>query len=292
MIGISAHGNGIQVISNVMDIYPTGVELVGSFGTIENNTVTSSMGAYISVSGSNNSISGNIVSNYIELKGSFNLVKGNSVGRINLETADSNTISKNYCSLLDLRGCSYNNVFGNITEGSGLWGILMGEGHDNIFHGNNITNLEYGSGRYGVALGGNRYVLSENNTFYHNNFINNSRGVGWNWDLNGTKNSWDTGKEGNYWDDERTSATHRAWNDYNVTDDNKDGINDTPYVINDDNVDRYPLMFPFDIENDTVVLPPQEHFPTLLVAAVSVAIAALVAAGILVYFRKRKIQTL
>lgn len=287
MIAVNARGDMIQVVSNVMDVHPTGIELIGSFGTIANNTVTSSMSCYISISGSNNSIIENHVSGSIELTGSFNLVKGNSVGRINLETADSNSISNNNCVFLDLRGCSYNIVSRNVIRGDGNWGIYMGVGHDNVFYANNVSDFRSGHNGFGVALGGSRHGLSENNTFYHNNFINNSRGVGWNWDLNGTKNSWDNGKEGNYWDDERTSATHRAWNDFNVTDDNKDGINDTPYVINDDNVDRYPLAFPFDIKNNTVVLPPQEPFPIALAATVSVAIAAMVAIGLLVYFRKR-----
>ena len=292
MIGISANGNGIQVVSNVIDIYADdGIVLTGSFGTIANNTAPSrppylTHNGKITSSGSNNTISGNIITNNIELTGSFNKIERNSATHIRLEDANSNTISNNSCSYLGLLGCSYNSVFRNIIEGSGAWGILMGEGHDNVFYGNNITNLEYGSGRYGIALGGN-HVIAENNTFYHNN-INNDRGVGWNWDLYGAKNFWDNGKEGNFWDDERTSATHRAWNDYNVTDYNKDGINDTPYVINDDNVDRYPLMFPFDIENNTAVLPPPEPFPTLLVFVAPVAVVAVVAAGVLVYWKKRK----
>jgi hypothetical protein len=103
-----------------------------------------------------------------------------------------------------------------------------------------------------------------------------------------SRNFWDNGKEGNFWDDYRTSATHRAWNDYNVTDDNKDGINDTPYVINSNNVDRYPLVFPFDIENNTAVMPPPEPFPTLLVFAATIAILTVVVAWLLVYFKKRK----
>ncbi|MDD3792425.1 MAG: hypothetical protein PHY74_04775, partial [Candidatus Bathyarchaeota archaeon] len=42
--------------------------------------------------------------------------------------------------------------------------------------------------------------------------------------------TWDDGKEGNY------------WSDYTGTDDNTDGIGDTPYIIDALNQDRYPLM--------------------------------------------------
>jgi hypothetical protein len=34
------------------------------------------------------------------------------------------------------------------------------------------------------------------------------------------------------------------WSDYNGTDSNGDGIVDTPYIIDDKNVDHYPLMKP------------------------------------------------
>ncbi len=45
-------------------------------------------------------------------------------------------------------------------------------------------------------------------------------------------------------------------------------------------------MFPYDIENDTVVLPPPEPFSiTLVVTAVATAVA-IVGGGLLVYFKK------
>jgi hypothetical protein len=88
-------------------------------------------------------------------------------------------------------------------------------------------------------------------------------------------NFWDNGKEGNYWED------------YNGTDANRDGIGDAPYVIDADNVDRYPLMFPYNVENDTVVLPPPELFPTALIIALAVIITV-EGIGLLIYFKKRK----
>lgn len=76
---------------------------------------------------------------------------------------------------------------------------------------------------------------ANSNYFYNNIFINNSEinaieGAGpnmWYHDLYGL---------GNYWDD------------YNGTDDNHDGIGDTPYEISDiQNLDMYPLLnIPFD----------------------------------------------
>ena len=68
---------------------------------------------------------------------------------------------------------------------------------------------------------------SENNTFYHNNFINNADKPRFLWKLN---NTWDLGGEGNY------------WSYYEGIDANGDGIGDTPYVIDEENQDNYPLM--------------------------------------------------
>ena len=50
-------------------------------------------------------------------------------------------------------------------------------------------------------------------------------------------NFWDNGISGNY------------WSDYAGTDNNADGIGDTPYVLNENNQDNYPLMAPADIES-------------------------------------------
>jgi len=55
--------------------------------------------------------------------------------------------------------------------------------------------------------------------------------------LNGnvSVNFWDNGVRGNY------------WSDYTGTDANNDDIGDTPYVIDADNKDRYPLTEPYPI---------------------------------------------
>jgi nitrous oxidase accessory protein NosD len=141
---------------------------------------------------------------------------------------------------------------------------------------NSAYNVVYANYISGFSFGVELDMLAENNTFYHNNFVDSltvhisvSEGELF------SSNFWDNGEEGNYWDD------------YNGTDGNRDGIGDTPYVIDDANVDRYPLMFPFDIEGNAVVLPPPEPFPTTLVVA-AVATVAVIGAVLAIYFKKRK----
>jgi len=71
------------------------------------------------------------------------------------------------------------------------------------------------------------------NVFYSNSFIDNDQNV----QITSTNYTevWDNGTVGNY------------WSNYNGTDSNGDGIGDTPYVIDENNQDIYPLMNPVDV---------------------------------------------
>ena len=125
---------------------------------------------------------------------------------------------------IDIDG-SNNKISGNYVEENSEAGISINFGNNNIICENTIEN-----NRYGVIIGFVCHLNAENNTFYHNNFLNNAQNV-----LIRVKNFtnfWDNGKEGNY------------WSDYKGADDNKDGIGDTPYVINEHNRDNHPLMNP------------------------------------------------
>jgi len=94
--------------------------------------------------------------------------------------------------------------------------------------------------------------LSSNNTFYHNDFIDNAYHV----DSERSTNVWDNGypSGGNY------------WSNYTGVDANSDGIGDTPYIINVNNRDRYPLMNPWT----PTWTPPEEAPPTPLEVKVGV----------------------
>jgi len=186
------------------------------------------------ISSSHNNITQNTLDTLF-LYDSYNIISGNSFNEMYLEYSNSNIIRNNTCSLMWIgrynHNCSNNIFAGNILNGGQLWGILMAAGSKNVFCGNYITNYGGSHGGYGVAIG-STHNTAENNTFYHNTFVNNNENVGYNWDLEGLGNFWDNGIEGNYWDD------------YNGTDANGDGIGDTPYIIDENNQDNFPLMAP------------------------------------------------
>ncbi|MCD6572068.1 MAG: right-handed parallel beta-helix repeat-containing protein [Thermoplasmata archaeon] len=90
---------------------------------------------------------------------------------------------------------------------------------------NSNNNLISDCNIYGNYRGIYIWQNSNNNTIYHNNFFKNDIDA-----VDENKNKWDSGMEGNYWDD------------YEGIDSNEDGIGDTPHIISEENRDNYPLM--------------------------------------------------
>jgi parallel beta-helix repeat protein len=135
----------------------------------------------------------------------------------------------NYADIaLSGAGCT---VSGNVLTDSFAGVYLSVSTSDNNVVGNEITNNDYG-----VYIGS----LARENVFYHNNFVNNTRQVM----SGGLTNTWDDGypSGGNYWSDYNGSDVYNGPYQ-NVSD--SDGIGDTPYVVDANNRDNYPLMGPF-----------------------------------------------
>ena len=222
--------------------------------TVSGNNVTGSTSWGISLlDSSGNTVSGNNVTrnNYqgIILFDAFNdIVSGNNVtGNFGdgiyfeyhcfNETVTDNNVTGNTADAIGLDLSSSNNtVSGNNVTGNGEGGIALYSSSGNTVSGNNAI----GNG-VGVSLDN-----SSSNTIYHNNFINNSQQA----TLSSSgPNAWDDGypNGGNYWSNYTGSDAYSAPNQ-NET--GSDGIGDTPYVIDANNTDRYPLMGPitsFDV---------------------------------------------
>ena len=172
-----------------------------------------------------------------------NTMSANTVG-ISLVISSSNTIIENKAENSSFGGCgltitsnSFNNTIQNNNLIGNFHGMLLSRSYNNSIISNIIANNEL----LGIEL-----AASSNNTFFHNNVINNPTPV--NVDTHSSNHSicvWDNGCEGNF------------WSDYNDTDSNGDGIGDTKYIIDQNNTDRYPLMNvywnPADVNHDLEV---------------------------------------
>jgi hypothetical protein len=98
---------------------------------------------------------------------------------------------------------------------------------------------------------------------------------------------WDNGSIGNCWSDYLEKYP-------NASEVGNTGVGDTPYVIDANNVDNYPLMVPFQQLPAPTPQPPEptqeaEPFPTLIVAGATGALAIIAASLGFVYYKRKSI---
>jgi len=205
-----------------------------------NNITNNDDGIWLTGSSNNNSVSGNNIANNgahcIWLTGSSNnSVSGNNIANngyaFDLTSCSDNSISgnnitNNMCGFY-LRSCSNNSISGNNITANDSYGIQLYGSSNNSISGNTVAN-NYG----GIWLSD-----SSNNTIYHNNFIDNGKQV----DNYASTNVWDDGypSGGNYWSDYSDVDEKSGPNQDQP---GSDGIGDTPYVIDENNQDNYPLI--------------------------------------------------
>jgi parallel beta-helix repeat protein len=122
-----------------------------------------------------------------------------------------------------------NTISKNIIEDNKANGIyLQTYSFLNLILLNNITS----NAKYGINTG----QYSATNLIHHNNFVDNGNQAT---NYPGETNTWG-------WDNGFPSGGN-YWSDYDGQDNNDDGIGDTPYIIDENNQDKYPLMNPADI---------------------------------------------
>jgi len=269
-IQIRQSSNSNIIANNTISLsnhYGIGVGYSSHNNLIENNYIVSNnwssivLGLYTNDNTSNNTVTGNNISNNI---------CGIFIGQLFMVIPVNNTITGNYISsnfygiyiYIDTDNkitgnefsnnnysiylnTSFDNTITNNSFSNGEYGIYFSEwSNNNVIAGNTISNHEYGV-----------YIdfLSSGNRFYHNNFIDN---VNQAYD-NRSDNYWDDSypSGGNYWSD-FDEPGEGAFDDYNGPDQDVpgyDGIVDNgtiggggknPYVIDSDSRDNYPLMEP------------------------------------------------
>ena len=119
----------------------------------------------------------------------------------------------------------YNDISSNFWDGMRLWNSSSNHIIDNDITGN---------------ARGMHFINSSGNIIHRNNFIENTKQMT---SINLT-NMWDNGYPfgGNYWSDyEGADLYSGAYQ--NVT--GSDGVGDTPYIIDENNTDHYPLIKPY-----------------------------------------------
>jgi parallel beta-helix repeat protein len=264
----SSSGNDISA-DNVTSNIGCGIGLYSSSDNslFDNNVTNNGDGIEFSSSADNNTLSGNNVNansmNGIYLASSSNNaffgnnVTTNTMWGVYLSYSSSNTLSSNnvahnYYGIV--LGYSNRNVFyGNNLTANSWSGIYLAFSFSNTLCCNNVANnhdgiwLSYSSsdnllfGNIITTNGVQGIVLnSSGNSIFHNNFVGNSGQVQ---SIN-SNNTWDDGypSGGNYWSE---NAGVDVKNGPNQNLPGSDGMGDTPYIIDANNTDRYPLMNPW-----------------------------------------------
>jgi len=248
---IDPYTNGNNISNNKIIDNSQGIRF-GDFSRnniICDNNISNNGDGIILYRSSNNVVSRNVISYNDNVGISFYYPGDNSIRDNNISDnsdgiylysssnneVSGNTISSNiyYGIRLDSSG---NNVFSrNVILYNDLAGMSLYSSSNNTISGNTVSSND----PYGIYL-----FDSNNNTVYHNNFNNTDQ-------VSGVyTNLWDYGEEGNY------------WSDYAGQDQNEDGIGDSPYIIDETNQDKYPLMGIFN-EFD-VTLESETHHVTVV----------------------------
>ncbi|MEF8849030.1 MAG: PKD domain-containing protein [Candidatus Thermoplasmatota archaeon] len=152
----------------------------------------------------------------------------NSFSSIFLDSVSNCEITNNYiensANGIYLVKSNSNNIENNNIKNNNV-GIYFSYSDNNVLKSNIIKD----NNANGVSLSS----TSANNILYLNDFANNIQSNAR--DLS-SSNQWSYQSQGNYWDD------------YNGYDTNNDGIGDSPYVIDSDSQDNYPLGY-FNTQN-------------------------------------------
>lgn len=214
IMGYSSSNNTMRENKIRNNFYGIWLSLDSSNNSIVRNNITANNWQSISLFTShNNTITGNeIVNNQYGIwlgYSSNNIISGNNI-----------IATSGYGIELEERA-SNNSIFENkIMDNYGGIKLNRYSNYNSIF-GNNIAS----NSGYGFLLS-----MCSNNTIYHNNLVQNSQQV-----------YIETSVYINF-KDEGHPFEGNFWSNYTGVDLNRDGIGDTPHIIDANNTDNYPLM--------------------------------------------------
>jgi len=247
------YSNNNSISNNIISNNNNGTYLYHSNNnSISNNKISNNGGIFLDYS-NDNSISENNISNnvlgIIFMYSNKNSISYNTIyhcdgerGSIYLWYSNENSISYNNISNnllgIDIRYSNNNSISNNIVSSNmapdpELGGINIISGSNNSISNNTIR-----SNNCGISL-----YYSNNNIIYMNNFINNT----YNAYSSYSTNIWNSTEpiKYTYKGSKFTNYMGNYWDDYNGSDENGDGIGETPYIIDSDK-DKYPLIERFE----------------------------------------------
>ena len=153
-----------------------------------------------------------------------------------------NDLANNYCGVWIASSSNDNTVSDNSIESNQMWAMFLKDSSNNVVSKNEFT----AHNNYTIFVRASNFTTfsannikdnaigfflnaASDNTLYHNNFINNRNSVS---SLDST-NVWSDGASGNYWSEYKEVYPDAG---------NNGSVWNTPYTIDDDNQDNYPLV--------------------------------------------------